>query len=293
MIPKELLRKIRRIQIRTSHVADDVLAGKYHSAFRGRGMEFEEVREYQVGDEIRAIDWNVTARHGHPYVKVYREERELTVMLLVDMSGSLGFGTAGQLKRELAAEICATLAFSAIRNNDKVGLICFTDRIEKFVAPQKGTRHVLRVVRELLFYEPTGHGTDVALALQHLDRVMTRRAVAFVVSDFQTGRADIEKPLRLVKRRHDLIPIIISDPREESLPDVRFLELMDEETGQMVLVDTSNRKFRKRYEEQGAEATERQTRLFWRLDVDVIRVRTGESFVEPLTRFFRVRESRR
>ena len=291
MIPKELLKKIRHIQLRTSHMANDVLAGQYHSAFRGLGMEFEEVREYQVGDEIRTIDWNVTARQGTPYVKVYREERELTGMFLVDMSGSHQFGTAGQLKRELAAEICATLAFSAIRNNDKVGLIGFTDRIEKNVPPKKGTRHVLRVVRELLFFEPLGRGTDLALALEHLGRVLTRRSVVFLVSDFQTG--DIEKPLRIVKRRHDLIPIMIEDPRERVLPNVGLAELIDTETGQTVVIDTSNRRFAEQYRRRAIEVERRCTQLFRRLDIEAIHVETGQSFVEPLIRFFRARETRR
>jgi uncharacterized protein (DUF58 family) len=290
MIPKEVLKKIRRIQIRTSHMVNDVLAGQYHSAFRGRGMEFEEVREYLPGDDIRTIDWNVTARSGHPYVKVFREERELTVMLVVDLSGSLQFGTAGQFKRELAAEICATLAFSAIKNNDKVGVIAFTDRIELFIPPKKGTRHVLRVIRELLYFEPLGTGTDLGMALQYLDRVMHRQSVVFVVSDFISD--DIEPQLRIAKRRHDLIPITITDPREMEMPDVGFVELLDAESGKTILVDTSSGSFRERYARQSAEVEARRTRLFRRMKTDAIDVRTGESFVEPLTRFFRAREAR-
>jgi len=278
MIPKELLKKIRRIEIRTSHMVNDVLAGQYHSAFKGRGMEFEEVRQYQIGDDVRMIDWNVTARSGEPFVKVFREERELTVMLLVDMSRSHLFGTAGQFKRELAAEVCATLAFSAIRNNDKVGLICFTDRIERFVPAKKGTRHVLRVIRELLYHEPAGSGTDIAAAVEHLNRVTTRRSVVFLVSDFQT--ADYEPSLRVARRRHDLIPITIVDPRERSLPNVRFVELYDAESGQTVVVDTSSMVFRARYADRAAEGFDERRRMFQSMDVDSIEVTTGESFVE-------------
>jgi len=290
VLPKELIKKIRRIQIRTSHMVNDVLAGQYHSAFKGRGIEFEEVRQYQIGDDIRTIDWNVTARCGQPFVKVFREERELTVMLLVDMSRSHLFGTAGQLKRELTAEVCATLAFSAIRNNDKVGLICFTDRIERFVPAKKGTRHVLRVIRELLYLEPSGTGTNIEAAVEHLNRVTTRRAVVFLVSDFQA--ADYERSLSVAKRRHDLIPITITDPREMELPDVRFVELHDAETGQTLVVDTSNLRLRTEYRTRALKAAEDRKRLFRSMDADCIDVVTGESFVEPLTRFFRAREAR-
>ncbi len=290
VIPKELLKKIRQIEIRTSHVVNDVFAGQYHSAFKGRGMEFEEVRQYQIGDDVRTIDWNVTARSGAPFVKVFREERELTVMLLVDMSRSHLFGTAGQLKRELAAEVCATLAFSAIRNNDKVGLICFTDEIERFVPPKKGTRHVLRVIRELLYHESTGSGTDIAAAIEHLNRVTTRRSVVFLVSDFQAS--DYEGPLRVARRRHDLIPITIVDPREMALPNVRFVELYDAETGQTVTVDTTSRRFREQYAARAESSADRRRQTFRSMDVDSIQVTTGEPFVEPLTRFFRAREAR-
>ena len=290
MIPKELLKKIRRIQIRTSHVVNDVLAGQYHSAFKGRGIEFEEVRPYQIGDDVRTIDWNVTARSGQPFVKVFREERELTVMLLVDMSRSHLFGTAGQLKRELAAEVCAMLAFSAIRNNDKVGLICFTDRIERFVPAKKGIRHVLRVVRELLYLDPAGVGTNIKGAVEHLNRVTQRRAVVFLVSDFQA--ADYETSLRVAKRRHDLIPITIVDPREMELPDVRFVELFDAETGQTILVDTSHSALRARYAERAMQVAEQRRHSFRSMDADSIEIVTGRSFVEPLTRFFRAREAR-
>ncbi len=290
MLTSELLKKVRRIEIRTSQVVNEVLSGQYHSAFKGRGVEFEEVRLYQIGDDVRSIDWNVSARYGHPFVKVFREERELTVMLMVDMSGSHGFGTAGQLKRDLVAELAATLAFSAIRNNDKVGLNIFTDRVEKTVPARKGTRHVLRVVRELLVHQPAGRRTDLAAALEHLNRAVRRRAVVFILSDFQaTG---YEQPMRVAKRRHDLIPIVITDPREMELPDVGLIELEDSESGEAVLVDTSSRRVREQFAARARSAADERDRLLRRMDIDSIRVQTGQSFVEPLNRFFRARERR-
>ncbi len=290
MIPKELLRKIRRIQIRTSHVVNDAMAGQYHSAFKGRGMEFEEVRQYVPGDDVRTIDWNVTARAGSPFVKVFREERELTVILLVDVSRSHLFGTARQLKRDLAAELCAVLAFSAVRNNDKIGLTCFTDQIEKFVPPKKGTRHVLRVIRELLYIQPHGVGTSIARALDHLNRVIRRRAVVFLVSDFQSS--GYERPLSVARRRHDLMPVIISDRREIMLPNVGLVELFDAETGASVVADTASRSLRGAYKQKGLATTDEQRSLFSRLEMDAIDVRTGEDFIKPLMTFFRAREAR-
>ncbi|MCH7526394.1 MAG: DUF58 domain-containing protein [Planctomycetes bacterium] len=290
MLPRELLKKIRRIEIRTSHMVNDVLAGQYHSAFKGRGMEFEEVRLYQIGDDVRTIDWNVSARYGQPYVKVYREERELTVMLLVDLSRSHQFGTASQLKRELAAEIGATLAFSAIRNNDNIGMITFTDRVEQFIPPKKGSRHVLRLIRELLYYEPVGRGTDLAVAFEHLNRVIRRRCVVFLVSDFLADGYD--QPMRVAKRRHDLIPITITDRREVELPDVGLIELLDAETGETVVVDTSSKQLRRRYTADAVARVDERTRLFRRCDIDSIDIMTGESFVEPLRRFFKARRER-
>jgi len=291
MVPVELLKKIRRIEIRTSHMVNDVLAGQYHSAFKGRGMEFEEVREYQIGDDVRTIDWNVSARYGKPYVKKFREERELTVMLLVDMSASQGFGTRQQLKRELVAEIGATLAFSAIKNNDKVGLACFTDEVEKVVPAKKGATHVLRVIRELLYYQPAGTSTDLAAAFDHLNKTMKRRSVVFVVSDFQA--AGYERPMRVARSRHDLIPIVITDACEQELPDVGLIELRDGETGEMVLVDTSSPRIRAQYAKRTTALAGERNQLFRRMDIDSIQVRTGESFVGPLTRFFRAREARK
>lgn len=290
MIPRELLEKIRRIEIRTSHMVNDVLAGQYHSAFKGRGMEFEEVRNYQIGDDVRLIDWNVSARYGEPYVKVMREERELTVMLLVDLSRSHQFGTATQLKRELATEVCATLAFSAIRNNDNIGLIMFTDRIEQFVPPKKGTRHVLRLIRDLLYCEPEGKGTDLTIAFEHLNKVTTRRCVVFLVSDFQASA--YEQPMRIAKRRHDLIPVTITDRREVELPNVGLIELLDAETGETVLIDTSSKRLRRHYTAHAVVTAGDRDRLFRKCSLDSIDVHTGEPFVEPLTRFFKARRAR-
>jgi uncharacterized protein (DUF58 family) len=272
MLPKDLLKKIRRIEIRTAHLVNDALAGQYHSAFRGRGMEFEEVRPYQIGDDVRTIDWNVSARFGEPYVKVFREERELTVLLVVDLSASQSFGTREQLKRDLVAELGATLAFSAIKNNDKVGLVCFTDRVEKFVPPRKGTGHV-------------------ASALDHVNRMLRRRAVVFVISDFQdTG---YERVLRMAKRRHDVILVSVSDPREQALPNVGLVEVTDSETGRRVVVDTASARWREAYERQGTEAVERRRRAFRQAKLDCIEVMTGQTYVDPLIQFFRKREARR
>lgn len=291
MIDREFLKKIRRIHIRTSHMASDVFAGHYHSTFKGQGVEFEEVREYQPGDDFRAIDWNVTARQGHPFVKRYREERELVVVLLVDVSGSQAFGSVGQLKRDLITEVGATLAFSAIKNNDKVGLNAFTDRVEKHVRPGKGTRHVLRVIRELLTFEPAGTGTDVATALEHLNHALRRRAVVFVISDFLSPA--YEAQLRIARRRHDVIPIVVRDPREAVLPRMRFIELTDSETGKSVLVDASSAAFRTAFHRQAEAADEARRTMFRRLNMQSIELTTGESFVEPLTRFFRFRAARK
>lgn len=290
MIPKELIKKIRRIEIRTSHMVNDVLAGDYHSAFKGRGMEFEEVRSYQVGDDVRTIDWNVSARFGQPFVKVFREERELTVMLLVDISGSHEFGSDTQLKRELAAEVCATLAFSAIHNNDNIGMICFTNRIEHYVPAKKGTKHVLRLIRDLLYVKPDGHGTDLQAAFDHLNRVTRRRSVVFLVSDFQS--TGYEDAMRVARKRHDLIPITITDRREIELPDVGLIELVDAETGETVLVDTSSKSLREQYAADAAQKVEARKRQFNRSKIDAIDVMTGQSFVEPLTRFFKSRKAR-
>lgn len=291
MISTEVLKKVRRIQIVTTARVNDLFAGQYHSAFKGRGIEFEEVREYQPGDDIRTIDWNVTARTGRPFVKNFREERELTVFLAVDVSASQQFGTRTQLKSELIAELGATLALSAIRNNDKVGLLLFTDRVERFVPARKGARHVLRVIRELLYHEPRSRGTSVAAALDHLNLVLHRRAILFLISDFQSP--PFQNALRVARHRHDLIPIVVQDEREASLPAVGFVELYDPETGDLLEVDTRSRRFRQRFAQLAAARRTHLRDEFRRLRIDTLEVRTGESFVPALQSFFHRRGQRR
>jgi uncharacterized protein (DUF58 family) len=291
MIPKELAKRIRSIQIFTSKAVNDVLAGEYESVFKGRGMEFDEVREYQPGDDVRSIDWNVTARTGKPFVKRFREERELTVVFLVDLSGSGSFGSRRRLKNEGAAEVCAMLAFAAIKNNDKVGLIVFTDQVEMFIPPQKGTRHVLRVIRDILSFKPSRVGTDISAALDYLGRVLARRAVVFLISDFQAeGYA---RALRVLNRRHDMIAITIKDPREASLPDVGMVELEDAETGETALIDTGSPAVRRSYELLEAKRSAALKELFRSMSVDQIEIETGRDYVPNLVSFFRKRERRR
>ena len=291
MIPQDLLKKVRRIELRTSRLVDDVLAGGYHSAFKGRGMEFEEVRQYQIGDDVRTIDWNVSARFGEPFVKLYREERELTVMLLVDVSGSQHFGTHEQFKDELVAEICATLSISAIRNNDKVGLICFSDRIEAYIPPRKGTKHVLRVIRELLALEPEGSGTDIAGALEFLNKVQKKRSIVFLVSDMQDR--NWQRPLQIANRRHDVVAVRTDDRAEHELPNVGLMRIMDPETNRMKILDTSSTKVRKAWKQLSAERTIAIQQTLRRCDVDEIHLKTGEQFTRALRQFFRRREGKR
>jgi uncharacterized protein (DUF58 family) len=290
MIPKEILKKVRRIEISTRGLVNDVLSGEYHSVFKGRGMEFSEVREYQIGDDIRTIDWNVTARHGHPYVKVFEEERELTVMLMVDASSSGEFGSYQQMKGEIAVEICALLAFSAIKNNDKVGLIIFTDKIEKFVPPRKGKSHVLRVLRELLYFKPEDQRTDIGLAMEYFSQVIHRRSVVFLISDFLSR--GFERPLRIASQKHDIIAIHMIDPRELELPPLGFIELEDAETGEQILLDTNDDRVRGLFTEQAVQAMGDQDKLFKSMNMDSIRIRTDQSYIEPLIRFFRMRAKR-
>jgi len=284
VVPREILRKVRRIEIRTRRIVDETLAGGYHSVFKGRGMEFSEVREYQVGDDVRTIDWNVTSRMGHPYVKKYVEERELTVLLAVDVSGSSRFGSMAQSRSEVVAEICALLAFAAARNNDRVGLLLFSDRIEKYVPPRKGRRHVLRVLREVLYHEPEGKGTNLGVALETVRRLQRRRAVVFVLSDFLAD--GFERPLRLASRFHDLVALVVRDPREATLPAVGLVGLEDAETGECVVVDTSQAGLRERFR-RGAEArAARLQGLFQKLAVDAVELWTDRAYDPPLVRFF-------
>jgi len=290
MIPKELARKIRYIQIYSSKIVNDMLAGEYHSVFKGRGMEFDEVRQYAPGDEVRLIDWNVTARTGRPFVKRYVEERELTLFFLVDMSASGAFGSVAKTKNEIAAEICALLAFSAIKNNDKVGLVIFTDRIELFIPPNKGSSHVLRIIRDLLCFEPIHAGTNVAAALEYLGRMTHKRAVAFLISDFQAG--GYAKQMRVVARRHDLIAISVTDPRETHMPPMGLVELRDAETGQLRVIDTDSARVRRRFAAAAAGRREELREALSAMDVDQIEIMTDRDYVRELVRFFRTRERR-
>ena len=293
MIPREILKKVRQIEIRTNREVTDVLGGQYHSVFKGRGMEFEEVREYLPGDEVRSIDWNVTARLGHPFVKKFKEERELTVMLVVDVSASGQFGSVRQTKNELAAELAAVLAFSAIRNNDKVGLIMFTDQIEEYIAPKKGRRHVLRVIREILAFQPRGRGTNLTRALDYLNHVQRRRAVTFVLSDFQVGDEElVRKKLRVASKRHDVVALSLRDPREEELPVVGLVELRDAETGERVLVDTFDRNVREGFAAKARARLETLRRLLRSASVDHVEIRCETDYMQPLIKFFRMRERR-
>ncbi len=290
MIPKEILKKVKRLEITTRAMVNDVFSGEYHSVFKGRGIAFSEVREYQIGDDIRTIDWNVTARTGQPFVKVFDEERELTVMLMVDASSSGEFGTFERMKGEIAVEICALLAFSAIKNNDKVGLIIFTDKVEKFVPARKGKTHVLRVLRELLYFKPEDKKTDISGALDYLNRVTRRKSVVFLVSDFISE--DFEKSLRVANRRHDVVAINMVDPRELELPKAGFIQLEDAETGEQIMLDTSSAEVRMQFESKTRDAMLARDRLFKSMNVDYINIFTDQSYAEPLMRFFRMRAKR-
>ncbi|MBN2365333.1 MAG: DUF58 domain-containing protein [Calditrichaeota bacterium] len=295
MDTKELLKKVRQIEISIRGVVNEVFAGEYHSVFKGRGMEFAEVREYQPGDDIRTIDWNVSARMNHPYVKVFEEERELTVMILFDASSSESFGSRNQMKGDVAIEISALLASSAIRNNDKVGLIIFSDKIEKFVAPRKGRKHILRVIRELLYFAtseetPKSTSTDIAAALEYMNQILKRRATVFLISDFLAE--GFERDLQIANRRHDLVAIRLIDPLEERLPDVGILELEDLETGETMLIDTSFDEIRETVSENAYTQKSSLEKMLKSIGIDFIDIYTDRSYIQPLTRFFRVRARR-
>ncbi len=287
---REILKKVKQIEVSTRSVVNEVFSGEYHSVFKGRGMEFAEVREYQPGDDVRTIDWNVSARSGHPFVKVFEEERELTVMLLVDVSSSGNFGTAEQFKREIAAELSAVLAFSAIKNNDKVGLMIFSDKIEKFIPPRKGKKHVLRVIREILFYKPQDSSTDLNVALEYLSRIIKRKSTVFLISDFLTE--NFEKSLHVANRKHDIIAISVTDPREVSLPNVGLIELLDAETGESVTVDAGDPQIRNAFYQTASNHRQELSALFRSIGVDHIDILTDRSYIEPITRFFKMRERR-
>lgn len=287
-VPREILRQVKLIELRTRGLVNTLFSGEYQSVFKGHGMEFAEVREYAPGDDYRAIDWNVSARMGHPYVKKYSEERELTVLFAVDLSGSAQFGTRGRFKAELAAEIAAVIAMSAIQNNDRVGLLLFTDRVEKFVPPKKGRRHALRLIRDLLAFHPIGKRTDIGAALDYIGRVLRHRAIVFVISDFLDE--GFERPLKVVSQRHDMVAVRVSDPRERSLPEVGYLELIDAENDQDIILDTGNRFVREQFEHLASEDETRLRKLFRRLSVDEVEIPTDRSYVGPLIAFFRSRE---
>jgi uncharacterized protein (DUF58 family) len=291
METKELLKKVRQLEIRTRGLVNQVFSGEYHSVFKGRGMEFSEVREYQYGDDMRMIDWNVTARFNHPFVKIFEEERELTVMLVVDMSGSQFFGSQSALKRDVALELSAILAFSAMKNNDKVGLILFTDRIEKFVPPRKGRGHALRIVRELLSFEPTRPATSIKTALEYLNHVQKKRSIVFVISDFMDNQ--YEAAMRIAGKRHDLIGVVLEDPRENELPGVGLVHLRDAESGASRLVDTSNAQVRFLYKQFGDRIRDERRSLFLKSRLDEVRIRLDQPYIKPLADFFKLRERRR
>src|SRR4051812_21673963 len=288
--PAEILKKIRALEIRTRGLVETAFAGDYHSVFKGRGMNFEDVREYQPGDEIRAIDWNVTARMGTAFIKKFTEERELTVMLVVDVSASGTFGSTTQSKRELAAEIACLLAFSAIRNNDKVGLLLFTDGVELFIPPKKGRSHTLRIIREILFFEPVGRGTEPKVALDYLNKIVTRRAVVFFISDFQAE--DFSQKLSVTARRHDFIAVQIQDEREEVLPNIGIVTLEDAETGEQIEINTADRNLRTRFSDLAQRRQTELLRTLRRNNIDTIALRTGDDYLPALRTFFKTRERR-
>ncbi len=290
MLTKDLIKQVRQIEIKTRGLVNQVFSGEYHSVFKGRGMEFSEVREYQFGDDIRNIDWNVTARFGHPFIKIFEEERELTVILMADLSGSLIFGTVDKTKQQIAAELSAILAFSALKNNDKVGLILFTDKIEKFVPPRKGKTHVLRLIREVLSFEPEGKATNIKQALEYLNHAIKKRSIVFLLSDFMDS--GYEKILRIVGKKHDLVGLVLNDEREENIPKMGLVKLIDAENGEERWIDTNNKKVQKRLKEFRRETAQRRKHLFLSSRIDSVEIKTGENYVKPLVQFFRLRERR-
>jgi uncharacterized protein (DUF58 family) len=284
----ELLKKVRKIEIKTRGLSSQVFSGSYHSAFKGKGMTFSEVREYQPGDDVRSIEWNVTARYNHPFVKVFEEERELTVMLLVDMSASRAFGTRTQLKQDLITELCAVLSFSAIQNNDKIGVIFFTDKIEKFIPPKKGKSHILRIIRELIEFQPEHKGTDIAAALKYLTNIIKQRCIAFVISDFDDSNFD--DALKIANKKHDLVALKIYDEREHVLPDVGMVRLSDAETGEVRWVNTSDEQVRKLYALNAKHRDEKLNTHFMKSGVDFTEIATHQPYIKPLVNLFKKRE---
>jgi uncharacterized protein (DUF58 family) len=290
MLTREILKQVRQIELRTRGLVNHVFSGEYHSVFKGRGMEFSEVREYQFGDDIRNIDWNVTARFGHPFIKIFEEERELTVMLLVDLSGSLIFGSAEKTKQQVAAEISAILAFSAMKNNDKVGMILFTDKIEKFVPPRKGKKHVLRIIRDVLSFEPTGKSTSIKIALEYLNNAIKKRSIVFLLSDFLDESYD--RILRIIGKKHDLVGVVLNDEREKALPRIGLVKFADAETGAERWIDTSSSSVQRQLRKIKMLNIEKRKTIFVASRLDSIEVQTGQDYVKPLVQFFKMRERR-
>jgi uncharacterized protein (DUF58 family) len=291
MLPKELVKKIKQIEIRTNRLVDETLGGEYHSIFKGQGIEFNEVREYQFGDDIRTIDWNVTSRTGRLHVKKYVEERELTVMLVVDASGSIQFGSEGRFKNEIAAELAALFAFSAIKNNDRVGLIIFTDRVEKYLPPAKGTKHVLRVIRELLYFKPKGNGTDISQALEYLNRIAVKKSVVFLLSDFTTK--GYEKAMRITNQRHDLVVMAITDPREQEIPPIGLICLKDNERGEEITIDSTSAEFKQILEKRWQLRNFQLTDFLQRSGIDHCEIDVSKPYIKKIVRFFKGRARRR
>lgn len=291
METREILKKVRQIEIKTRGIVNEILSGEYHAVFKGRGMNFAEVREYQIGDDVRAIDWNVSARMGHPFIKLFEEERELLVMLVCDLSSSSAFGSQRQLKSEVIAELAAVLAFSAIKNNDKVGLLLFTDKVEKFVPPRKGKSHILRILRELITFEPVRSGTSIKTALEHLNHVVKKRAVVFLLSDFYDQ--GYQQALRIAARRHDLVSVHLSDPREGILPSVGLIRIHDAETGKPAWIDTSSQRVRQRVETNFKKMQGEVKSYLQRSGVDYLPLSIDRDYIRPLIQFFKQREKRR
>jgi len=291
MNASSLLKKVRKIEIKSKGLSNHIFAGEYHTAFKGTGMAFSEVREYQSGDDIRSIDWNVTARYNTPYVKIFEEEREMTVMLLIDVSASGDFGTNKQYKKDLATEIAAVLAFSAIKNNDKVGVIFFSDRIEKFIIPKKGKSHILRIIREIVSLEPDSKGTDVAMALEYFNSVIKRRSICFILSDFTS--APFSKPLKIASKKHDIVGVRIHDKRESEMPNIGLVPMQDMETDKLVYVDTSNKEIRLNYSKTRSQKIKDLNKTFETNGVDLVQISTGEDYVKPLVNFFKRRGKRK
>ena len=291
MNASSLLKKVRKIEIKSKGLSNHIFAGEYHTAFKGTGMAFSEVREYQSGDDIRSIDWNVTARYNTPFVKIFEEEREMTVMLLIDVSASGDFGTNKQYKKDLATEIAAVLAFSAIKNNDKVGVIFFSDRIEKFIIPKKGKSHILRIIREIVSLEPDSKGTDIAMALEYFNSVIKKRSICFLLSDFTS--APFSKPLKIASKKHDIVGVRVHDKRESEMPNIGLVPMQDMETDKLVYVDTSNKEIRLNYSKTRSQKIKELNKIFETNGVDLVQISTGEDYVKPLVNFFKRRGKRK